>query len=108
TESEEEWMYGEMLKTPTEVAIAMLGAVAGTDLRPLLSGLKLPVLLVNGTRSAVPYDVGGWLQDHLQDSRRLVLEGAGHSPNWDGGWAGHRWSGCWSNRKRLSVRIVSW
>ncbi len=83
TESEEEWMYGEMLKTPTEVAIAMLGAVAGTDLRPLLSGLKLPVLLVNGTRSAVPYDVGGWLQDHLQDSRRLVLEGAGHSPNWD-------------------------
>src|SRR5207248_322968 len=74
TESEEEWMYGEMLKTPTEVAIAMLGAVAGTDLRPLLSGLKLPVLLVNGTRSAVPYDVGGWLQDHLQDRRRLLLD----------------------------------
>ena len=83
SESEQEWMYGEMLKTPTEVAITMLAAVAGTDLRPLLAGLKLPVLLVNGTRSAVPYEVGGWLADHLQDGRRLILEGAGHSPYWD-------------------------
>ncbi len=83
SESEQEWMYGEMLKTPTEVAITMLAAVAGTDLRPLLAGLKLPVLLVNGTRSAVPYEVGGWLADHLQNGRRLVLEGAGHSPYWD-------------------------
>jgi len=83
SESEEEWMYGEMLKTPTEVAITMLAAVAGTDLRPLLPRLKLPVLLVNGTRSAVPYKVGEWLEDHLPDGRCLVLEGAGHSPYWD-------------------------
>jgi len=81
--SEEEWMYGEMLKTPTEVAITMLAAVAGTDLRPLLPELKLPVLLVNGSRSAVPYEVGGWLEKHLPEGRRLVLEGAGHAPYWD-------------------------
>jgi pimeloyl-ACP methyl ester carboxylesterase len=83
SESEQEWMYGEMLKTPTEVAITMLAAVAGTDLRPLLPGLKLPVLLVNGTRSAVPYEVGRWLEEHLPDGKRLVLEGAGHAPYWD-------------------------
>jgi non-heme chloroperoxidase len=83
SESEQEWMYGEMLKTPTEVAITMLASVAGTDLRPLLPGLKLPVLLVNGTRSAVPYGVGGWLEEHLPHGRRLVLEGAGHAPYWD-------------------------
>jgi pimeloyl-ACP methyl ester carboxylesterase len=83
SKSEQEWMYGEMFKTPTDVAVTMLAAVAGTDLRPLLPALKLPVLLVNGTRSAVPYEVGGWLQDHIHDGRRLVLEGAGHSPYWD-------------------------
>ena len=81
--SEEEWMYGEMLKTPTEVAITMLAAVAGTDLRPLLPDLKLPVLLVNGSLSAVPHEVGGWLERHLPEGRRLVLEGAGHAPYWD-------------------------
>ena len=81
--SEEEWMYGEMLKTPTEVAITMLAAVAGTDLRPLLPDLKLPVLLVNGSLSAVPHEVGGWLEKHLPEGRRLVLEGAGHAPYWD-------------------------
>jgi len=83
SESEQEWMYGEMLKTPTDVAITMLAAVAGTDLRPLLPGLQLPVLLVNGTRSAVPFEVGGWLEEHLPDGRRLVLDGAGHAPYWD-------------------------
>jgi pimeloyl-ACP methyl ester carboxylesterase len=83
SESEQDWMYGEMLKTPTEVAITMLAAVAGTDLRPLLPDLKLPVLLVNGTRSAVPYEVGRWLEEHLPDGRRLVLDGAGHAPYWD-------------------------
>lgn len=81
--SEQEWMYAEMLKTPTEVATAMLAAVAETDLRPLLPQLKLPVLLVNGSRSAVPYEVGRWLEEHLPESRRLVLEGAGHAPYWD-------------------------
>ncbi len=83
SDSELDWMYGEMLKTPTDVAITMLAAVAGTDLRPLLPALKLPVLLVNGTRSAVPYEVGRWLEEHLPDGRRLVLEGAGHAPYWD-------------------------
>ena len=83
SKSEEEWMYAEMLKTPTEVAIAMLAAVAMTDLRPLLPELKLPVLLVNGTRSAVPCEVGRWLEEHLPQGRRLVLEGAGHAPWWD-------------------------
>jgi len=83
SQSEEDWMYAEILKTPTEVAIAMLAAVAGTDLRPLLPMLKLPVLLINGSRSAVPCEVGGWLEKHLAQGRRLALDGAGHAPFWD-------------------------
>jgi pimeloyl-ACP methyl ester carboxylesterase len=78
----ESWMYDELMKTPTEVAAAMLGAVAATDLRPLLPSLDLPTLLVNGRRSVVPYEVGGWLAEKLPQARSVVLE-AGHGPFWD-------------------------
>lgn len=79
---EEEWMLPELMKTPTEVATVMLAAVANVDLRPLLPQLELPVLLVNGRRSVVPCEVGGWLEEHLPCARRVVLE-AGHAPFWD-------------------------
>lgn len=79
----EDWMVPELMKTPTEVATAMLAAVAGTDLRPLLPQLDLPVLAVNGERSAVPAAVGGWLAANLPRGRSIVLEGAGHAPFWD-------------------------
>jgi non-heme chloroperoxidase len=78
-----DWMYCELLKTPTEVAAAMLAAVAFVDLRPLLERLDLPVLLVNGRRSVVPCDVGGWLEKQLPQARRVVLEQAAHGPFWD-------------------------
>jgi pimeloyl-ACP methyl ester carboxylesterase len=77
------WMTAELLKTPTEVAVAMLAAVAYTDLRPLLPSLSLPVLVVNGGRSAVPPEVGAWVADALADGRSLVLQDAGHAPFWD-------------------------
>jgi non-heme chloroperoxidase len=78
-----EWMYAELLKTPTEVAAIMLATVANVDLRPLLTQVEIPVLLVNGRRSAVPYEVGGWLEERLPRARRIVLEQAGHAPFWD-------------------------
>jgi non-heme chloroperoxidase len=78
-----DWMYDEVMKTPTEVATVMLAAVAATDLRPLLPQLDLPALLVNGRRSVVPYEVGRWLADHLPQARSIVLEEAGHGPFWD-------------------------
>jgi non-heme chloroperoxidase len=80
---QEEWMLPELLKTPTEVAVTMIQAVANVDLRPLLSLLDLPVLLVNGERSVVPADVGTWLAEHLPRGRRHLIAGAGHAPFWD-------------------------
>lgn len=77
------WMYGESMKTPTEVAAAMLAAVAATDLRPFLPQLDLPVLFVNGRRSVVPFEVGAWLAQQVPNSRSVVLDGAGHGPFWD-------------------------
>jgi non-heme chloroperoxidase len=70
------------MKTPTEVAAAMLAAVAATDLRPLLATIDLPTLLVNGRQSVVPWEVGKWLADELPRARSVVLE-AGHGPFWD-------------------------
>lgn len=83
SEDELSWMTAELLKTPTEVAVAMLSAVAYTDLRPLLPSLRLPVLVVNGGRSAVPPEVGSWIADALPDGRAVVLPEAGHAPYWD-------------------------
>jgi len=40
SDDELEWMTAELFKTPTEVAVAMLSAVAYTDLRPLLPSLR--------------------------------------------------------------------
>jgi non-heme chloroperoxidase len=78
-----EWMYAELLKTPTEVAATMLAAAATADLRPLVGQLDVPVLLVNGGHSVVPHEVGGWLEEQLPQARRVVLAEAGHAPFWD-------------------------
>jgi non-heme chloroperoxidase len=78
-----DWMYAELLQTPTEVAAAMLAAVAATDLRPLLPQLDLPVLLVNGRGSVVPCEVGAWLEANLAQATGVILEEAGHGPFWD-------------------------
>jgi non-heme chloroperoxidase len=78
-----DWMYAEVMKTPTDVAAGMLAAVAATDLRPLLPELDLPTLLINGRLSVVPSDVGLWLSEHLPQARSVVLEEAGHGPFWD-------------------------
>jgi len=83
SEGELSWMTAELLKTPTEVAVTMLSAVAYTDLRPLLPSLQLPVLVVNGGRSAVPPAVGPWLAGALPRARSVVLPDAGHAPFWD-------------------------
>ena len=78
----EDWMYPEVMKTPTDVAAAMLAAVAATDLRPLLPAIDVPTLFVNGRHSVVPCEVGEWLADKVPQARRVVLE-AGHGPFWD-------------------------
>jgi pimeloyl-ACP methyl ester carboxylesterase len=83
SEDELSWMTAELLKRPTEVAVAMLTAVAYTDLRPLLPSLQLPVLVVNGGKSAVPSEVGSWIAGALPSARSLVLPEAGHAPYWD-------------------------
>jgi non-heme chloroperoxidase len=75
-----DWMTAELLKTPTEVMTTMLATVANVDLRPLLVGLTLPVLCVNGRHSMVPVEVGAWLATTLPRARCVVMEKSGHQP----------------------------
>jgi pimeloyl-ACP methyl ester carboxylesterase len=83
SEHELQWMTAELMKTPTDVAITMLSAVAYCDLRPLLPYVEVPVLVVNGGKSAVPHHVGDWLTDALPTARSVLLPEAGHAPFWD-------------------------
>jgi non-heme chloroperoxidase len=81
--SQEDWMLPELMKTPTNVATTMLESVANVDLRPLLPQLDLPVLLINGRRSVVPWEVGEWLEANLRRAQLVVIDDAGHAPFWD-------------------------
>lgn len=55
-----------------------------TDITGLLERIRCPVLIVWGDRDAiVPLQIGERLHKHLEDSRMIVISGAGHNPMWD-------------------------
>jgi pimeloyl-[acyl-carrier protein] methyl ester esterase len=77
------WMFAEILKTPTDVAVSTFRAVSTADLVPVLGGLRTPTLVVNGRQSIVPPGVGQWTAERLANGRAVVLDDAGHAPFWD-------------------------
>ena len=75
--------YNTIFQTPAEVASHMLREVATTDLRPMLRGVSVPTLVVNGAESVVPIGVCGWLAEQLPDGHCALIADAGHAPFWD-------------------------
>jgi len=62
-------------------ALSALENLAGNDLRPLLSSIELPVLLVHGTADSICLPgASQFMAEHLPDARIELLEGAGHAP----------------------------
>jgi 3-oxoadipate enol-lactonase len=54
-------------------------ALAEADLRPGIGDVRTPALVIVGSEDvATPPTDGQWLHRHLQDSRLVVLDGAGH------------------------------
>lgn len=54
-------------------------ALAQADLRERVETVTTPALVIAGTEDgATPVADAGWLDDHLPDSRLVVLPGAGH------------------------------
>ena len=49
----QEWVVAEMDKTPPDIAAALHECFESVDVRPLLSGIKAPVLLLSGDKSRI-------------------------------------------------------
>ena len=63
-----------------EIAIALEALYKG-DLRPDLSGLDLPCLIMHGTLDNVcPIEAGRYLAGHIMGARLVEFDGAGHAP----------------------------
>jgi len=61
--------------------LELLGSI---DLRPMLSGITCPVLLLHGSQdNVIPRSASGYLSRVLPDSRLETLEGGGHAPFWE-------------------------
>ena len=60
---------------------AALEAIYTTDMRGLLKGLNLPVLIIHGTSDEVcPVGAGEFLKSNIRGSDLILLKDAGHAP----------------------------
>jgi pimeloyl-ACP methyl ester esterase len=69
-------------KSPGEnAAILSLKTLAAADLRTLLPGIKVPVLLLHGSRDTICLpDASRYMANRIPDSTLVIVEGAGHAP----------------------------
>jgi proline iminopeptidase len=68
----------EALRTRPSVDATILGALGDWDVRPLLSSIDVPVLIVHGGESAIPPEAMHAWADALPNTRLLAVAGAGH------------------------------
>lgn len=72
------WGTAETLRNRAIVGKYVLSSLGDWDVRPLLNSVKIPVLIIHGTASAVKTDaILGWL-NAFPDARLLKVENAGH------------------------------
>jgi non-heme chloroperoxidase len=77
-------MYAETTKTPTSVAIASMTDMGYADLRPVLTEVSVPTLLLYGEQSKLfPEGLGEYMQKQVSDSRLITFEESGHCPFWE-------------------------
>jgi len=73
------WLLGELLQTPLDVAIATNRAVVAEDLRPDLRRIDRPTLVIHGTADAsAPLPLGEQTAAGIPGARLVVYEGAPH------------------------------
>jgi 3-oxoadipate enol-lactonase len=76
-----DWVVREMDRTPREVAAAMHDCFVGVDTLPLLAGIKAPVLLLSGDKSAISSAQQQTFVDTLPNGRGESFPGIGHGVN---------------------------
>lgn len=72
---------GPALLPAPEIALAGLATLAQEDLRPLLSEIERPSLVLHGSGDAIIPPAGGrYLADALPEARWQLFPGCGHAP----------------------------
>jgi pimeloyl-ACP methyl ester carboxylesterase len=70
-----------MDKTRPDIAAALHDCFESVDLRPLLAGIKAPVLLLSGDKSRIASEQQKILADTLPSGRLELFAGYGHGVN---------------------------
>ncbi len=76
-----DWVVREMDRTPREVAAAMHDCFEAVDTVPLLPGIKAPVLLLSGDKSAIASAQQQTFVEKLPNGRVEAIAGVGHGVN---------------------------
>jgi 3-oxoadipate enol-lactonase len=76
-----EWCIAEMDKTHPDIAAALHECFEAIDVRPLLPGIKAPVLLLSGDKSRIASEQQKILVDSLPQGRLELFAGYGHGVN---------------------------
>ncbi len=75
------WARKILLRASQAAAIHLFKATIGLDLRPLLSQITLPTLLLHGDADQIlPLASSQWLAAQLAQGQLHTLHGAGHAP----------------------------
>ena len=76
-----EWCIAEMDKTRADIAASLHDCFEGVDVRPLLAGIKAPVLLLSGDKSRIASEQQKTLAQTLPHGRLELFAGYGHGVN---------------------------
>jgi pimeloyl-ACP methyl ester carboxylesterase len=77
----QDWVVGEMDRTPPVVAAAMHGCFEAVDTAGILPGIDAPVLLLSGDKSQISSAQQQVFADTLPNGRVELFEGYGHGVN---------------------------
>jgi 3-oxoadipate enol-lactonase len=77
----QEWVIAEMDKTRPDLAAALHECFESVDVRPLLSGIEAPVLLLSGDKSRIASEQQKIFADTLPHGRLELFAGCGHGVN---------------------------
>ena len=75
------WGMQVVARAEQEAAIRLYESLDGLDLRPQVSQIRHPTLILHGSADSIqPLDESEWLAAHIPQSHLHILAGAGHVP----------------------------
>ncbi len=77
----EKILFNDDFPPPEETAFQTLYSLINDDIRNRLKDIKAPVLIVHGDIDKIcPTGAGRYMAGEMQDSKLVILKGAGHAP----------------------------